>query len=202
MSEFKYSTTVECIPDKIQALDVRKNDGRTKAMSVKGLVLVAFVCGMDCQASAKDPAFAYSYNDSECLVGINRQASETMSELFAARAEISSLLDRLDGFAALKEGWNGYDALPIEKESYENAKAAIRQMPVGQAGLWNVFPNTNGTILLTAKGRHLASISIGNTGFSYFAEGADGRVVEDECDFSTSAVAGAFQRINEVISCD
>lgn len=54
------------------------------------------------------------------------------------------LADDLNKLLSLKEGWDGFDALPITDRSYRNAITAIDLIPKESQKCFNVFPNTNG----------------------------------------------------------
>ena len=62
-----------------------------------------------------------------------------------------------------------------------------------------LFPNTNGTLLLTAPGKQLASINIGNENFSFFAMGKDKKVIKGMKEFSPENLTNAFDQIQAEI---
>lgn len=110
------------------------------------------------------------------------------------------LLNRLEKLHdTLHEVWDGYGALPVESASYENTKRVIKCMPCGCAEHWNLFPNTNGTIILSANDGKSASINIGNKDFSYFAIGDDGKYVKGKKEFSIDEIKNALKQIKDVL---
>ena len=81
------------------------------------------------------------------------------------------LLNRLDElYNSLNyNNWDGYGSYPIEKESYTNAYNIIQNSEDEVLEFWIIFPSPNGTILFEFKRDEIASVSVGNTGFSYAA---------------------------------
>ncbi len=113
------------------------------------------------------------------------------------KSEKSSLLERLDYLkSTLKQNWNGEDDLPIEEYSYLNCKAAIACMPECALSQWDLFPDPNGTLLLSAKNGIIAAISIGNFDFSFAALDANGKELLGKETFSTDAFQRAAQQIH------
>lgn len=62
-----------------------------------------------------------------------------------------------------------------------------------------MFPNTNGTIILSANDGKSASINIGNKDFSYFAIGDDGKYVKGKKEFSIDEIKNALKQIKDVL---
>ena len=97
----------------------------------------------------------------------------------------SKLLRRLEALkSSLHEGWDGESGLPIEEQSYLNTKLAIERTPVRLLRRWRLFPDTNGTLTLQAKGVDVAGISIGNREFSYMAYVSPGQQFSGKEPFS------------------
>ena len=115
-----------------------------------------------------------------------------------SKAMMSTRLDDIKDNAS-SENWDGYGALPVESASYENTKRVIKCMPCGCAEHWNLFPNTNGTIILSANDGKSASINIGNKDFSYFAIGDDGKYVKGKKEFSIDEIKNALKQIKDVL---
>lgn len=76
-----------------------------------------------------------------------------------AKAESQRIYDlrrKLEHFAFLDDGWNGYDAKPISKKTITMAWNVLHSMEMsGTSGGWEVFPVATGSILFeyTTKDR-------------------------------------------------
>ena len=105
----------------------------------------------------------------------------------------------LSQMLSLPENWDENGALSIERRAYENTKCALEIIGEKASEAWNLFPNTNGTLLLTAPGKQLASINIGNENFSFFAMGKDKKVVKGMREFSPENLTNAFDQIQAEI---
>lgn len=115
------------------------------------------------------------------------------------RERIKRTLNRLEELMQLQDNWDGYGALKIEREAYENTKEALVVIAKKTSEPWNLFPNTNGTLLLTAPDRKKASINIGNNEFSFFAMGENKSSVQGMEKFSTENLSTVFGEILTVI---
>lgn len=112
------------------------------------------------------------------------------------------MLFRLEELKAQPENWDGYGAVPLEAASYQNMLSAINNTPQDALTHWNLFPDTNGTLLLTTDSEKLASISIGNEYFSYVAIVDENHKIQGQEPFSPAAFAIAISRINKLLSND
>lgn len=117
----------------------------------------------------------------------------------AVQKRIRQALNRLEELKSLPENWDENGALSIERRAYENTKCALEIIGEKASEAWNLFPNTNGTLLLTAPGKQLASINIGNENFSFFAMGKDKKVVKGMREFSPENLTNAFDQIQAEI---
>ena len=86
-------------------------------------------------------------------------------------------LARVNELAALQNDWDDNGALPIEKKVVKNVKQLLEQCEEADLREWVIFPDINGTILLENKSGD-ASISIGNTEFSYVSNNGNGANVK------------------------
>jgi hypothetical protein len=58
---------------------------------------------------------------------------------------MSELLDKLDSFADLPFGWDGYRGLSVKPRSIEKAKEFLSILP---AGNWQAVPGSDGSLQL------------------------------------------------------
>lgn len=112
----------------------------------------------------------------------------------------TSILKRLEHLkSTLKDNWNGEDDLPIEDASYLNAKAAISSIPGRILKHWNLFPDTNGTLLLSPKDDAVAGVSIGNNEFSYAVYVSEDKQLTGKEPFSVDAFKNAIKQIHRLL---
>lgn len=108
-------------------------------------------------------------------------------------------IDRLDYLKEnLKEGWNEPGDLPIEEKAYRNTKKALSVIPESMLKNWNLFPDTNGTLMLSPKGDRIGGISIGNQDFSYAAYVSDDKQISGREPFSEEAFLSAIGQIHRL----
>lgn len=113
------------------------------------------------------------------------------SEIFTYKEQ---LLNKLCDFyeSLSREGWDGYNASPIEKASYFNARKVVMSTPEEILKFWNVFPSPNGTISFEFKEKRIAAMSVGNTDFSYVAIDDSGDSLSAEREFDEYEAANAL----------
>lgn len=112
----------------------------------------------------------------------------------------TSMLKRLDYLkSSLKPNWNGEDDLPIEEESYQNAKAALNSMTGRMLKHWNLFPDTNGTLLLSPNDDSVAGISIGNNEFSYAVFVSEDKQLSGKEPFSVDAFKAVIGQTHRLL---
>lgn len=115
----------------------------------------------------------------------------------------TKLLQKLEFLKiSLKENWNREGDFPIEEIAYNNAKAAIKSTPGILLKHWRLFPNPNGTLLLSLKGKPIAGISIGNEEFSYAAFVSDDKQISGKEPFNEQAFKCALMQIHRILGYD
>ena len=135
------------------------------------------------------------------VVGDRNWLSECLAaDLGNEFATKNGLIKRLDYLkSTLKENWNGEEDLPIEDASYLNAKSAISSLPGRMLKHWNLFPDTNGTLLLSPKDEAVAGISIGNNEFSYAVYVSDDKQITGKEPFSVDAFKNVIRQIHRLL---
>lgn len=161
--------------------------GQTISMcTVNPLSLENYVC-------EESPVFPHLSEEIETLTSAFENDFQTKSKL----------LRRLEALkSSLHEGWDGESGLPIEEQSYLNTKLAIERTPVRLLRRWRLFPDTNGTLTLQAKGVDVAGISIGNREFSYMAYVSPGQQFSGKEPFSEESFLSALSQINRILGYD
>lgn len=106
------------------------------------------------------------------------------------------LWNRTEELKSLPNAWDGADGIPMEKKAVKNMQDLLKKGMSVDFKDWVLFPDEAGTLLLQSRdGR--ASISIGNSSYSYVYE-KDGRIEKgDRVRFSPSSVLGVIRRISE-----
>jgi len=81
------------------------------------------------------------------------------------------VIEKINGFANLKENWDGYGAITIKKKTIQNAIQFIKRIELPNR-LPDIYPETNGTITFDwENANQLFSIELGKTRYSYFFRG-------------------------------
>jgi len=115
----------------------------------------------------------------------------------------TGLLQKLEFLKnTLKDNWNREGDSPIEECAYNNTRAAIKYTPSIMLKHWRLFPNPNGTLLLSPKGTSIAGISIGNEEFSYAAFVSDDKQISGKEPFNEQAFKYALMQIHRILGYD
>ena len=130
------------------------------------------------------------------LYGISHSEEHPPLALSLVKME---MLGRLEEFNNLEENWDGYGSPAIETASYRNAKAMIEHASSTLLSKWNLFPATNGTLIMNTKDDTIGSFSIGNSSFSYVAVGHDGTRVKGKKPYDIVSVISALEEINSIL---
>lgn len=88
----------------------------------------------------------------------------------------SRYVARLNDLAALPDNWDGNGAHRIIPSVVEVIREVIEKTPASLLSFWRIFPDLNGTLLLTAKGKHITTLSIGVDEFSFIARCQNGNM--------------------------
>ena len=123
----------------------------------------------------------------------------TKTQANALEGEALRMWNRTKEFEDLTTGWDGEGALPVEKRVIGNVRKMLKSCDDSVLAHWLLFPDTNGTVLLQYDGTDKdASISIGNTAFSYFVDKNNQPVDSAEkVTFSPSRLIQTIKHINQ-----
>lgn len=109
---------------------------------------------------------------------------------------VDRLYQRLLQVSKLQQGWDGYNALPVNSQVIDNMHVVLDNCDSTQLQGWQIFPEINGTILLQNSVRR-AGINLGDNTFSYFiikgnnVDGDDGKA------FSVSMFLNVLNKLND-----
>ena len=95
-----------------------------------------------------------------------RSLSRRKDVAFVLTGDALRLWNRTLELAELTVGWDGAQALPMEKKALQNMQRLIKAGESTDFRQWVLFPDDNGTILMQSKDGK-ASISIGNNSYSF-----------------------------------
>jgi hypothetical protein len=104
------------------------------------------------------------------------------------------MLERLSDFQEYERGWDGDDALPLNRDVVKNFKSLLQKSKDIDLQGWTIFPAANGTLLLQNKERK-SGINIGVNGFSYYMIQNGEAKGENNLKFSPKAVLDTMKRI-------
>ena len=76
------------------------------------------------------------------------------------------LWKRTEELATLPAGWDGAEAMPMQKKAVQNVQRLIKAGLSSDFRDWVLFPDDNGTLLMQSKDG-TARISIGNNSYSF-----------------------------------
>lgn len=108
-----------------------------------------------------------------------------------------TMKERLQQISALKQGWDGYEGMPIKEKTIQNFALLLNLCDFADVADWSLYPNTNGTLLLEQKN---ASISISSTDFSYYAELSDKYMEAERQPYSLRTFLDTLRTINSFLN--
>lgn len=128
------------------------------------------------------------------VINYVRGVTKKENAVQALSGDALRLWNRTDELSVLQQGWDGADAMPMEKKTLQNIQRLIKAGISSDFKGWMLFPDDNGTLLLqSADGT--ASISIGSSSYSYVYI-KDGKVNTGESvRFTPSAVLKTLRMI-------
>ena len=109
--------------------------------------------------------------------------------------EAQVLYRKLRDISLLQQGWDGFNAVPVNKQVIDNMLVVLNHCDGGQLKGWCIFPEVNGTILLQNYPRR-AGINIGDNSFSYFCMNGNQVSGDDNKPFSASVFINILNKIN------
>ncbi len=77
------------------------------------------------------------------------------------------LLNKLSDLQEYEQGWDGENAVPLEKKTVKNFKSVLRSASDNLLNGWTIEPKINGTLLMVSDDRN-AVINIANDTISYY----------------------------------
>lgn len=197
MNGFAFSTQTRpavCIKE-----DITQHSHSQRILIKKGIVLWVGLLMTSCPTEATNYKLSYSMPSQ---IPAYPLSALNLCKEFTVRKNTEHTLSRLEELMQLPDNWDGNGALPIEQAAYRNTRCAILLIGEKTSDTWKLFPNTNGTLLLTAPGNKSASISIGNEQFSYFAMKKGTPTLKGTETFSAEKLSRVFDQIQAVINRD
>ncbi len=109
---------------------------------------------------------------------------------------VDRLYQRLLQVSKLQQGWDGYNALPVNSQVIDNMHVVLDNCDSTQLQGWQIFPEINGTILLQNSVRR-AGINLGDNTFSYFIINGNNVDGDDSKAFSVSLFLNVLNELND-----
>ena len=109
---------------------------------------------------------------------------------------VDRLYQRLLQVSKLQQGWDGYNALPVNSQVIDNMHVVLDNCDSTQLQGWQIFPEINGTILLQNSVRR-AGINLGDKTFSYFIINGNNVDGDDSKSFSVSLFLNVLNKLND-----
>lgn len=109
---------------------------------------------------------------------------------------VDRLYQRLLQVSKLQQGWDGYNALPVNSQVIDNMHVVLDNCDSTQLQGWQIFPEINGTILLQNSVRR-AGINLGDKTFSYFIINGNNVDGDDSKAFSVSMFLNVLNKLND-----
>ena len=109
---------------------------------------------------------------------------------------VDRLYQRLLQVSKLQQGWDGYNALPVNSQVIDNMHVVLDNCDSTQLQGWQIFPEINGTILLQNSVRR-AGINLGDNTFSYFIIKGNNVDGDDSKAFSVSMFLNVLNKLND-----
>ena len=128
----------------------------------------------------------------ELLWGLTRIKSTAQ----ARGREYTELLESLSDFQDYEQGWDGEDALPLDKVVIKNFKEVLQNSEDRYLKGWIIFPERNGTILMQNE-RYNAGINIGSKDYSYYINKNGKTVGENAKRFTLASVMETIKKIHD-----
>lgn len=126
----------------------------------------------------------------EMLRGLTRIKSTAQ----ARGREYTELLESLSDFQDYEQGWDGEDALPLDKNVIRNFKKVLQSSEDKFLKGWVISPEKNGTILMQNE-QHDAGINIGSKDYSYYIN-KNGQVIgENAKKFTPASIMKTIKKI-------
>lgn len=107
-----------------------------------------------------------------------------------------TLRKRLAALAGLRDDWDYYGAVAIESASVRNMRELLDIASAESLEKWSLFASTNGTLMLTARGNAVGSISIGNDAYSYALIVGEEVLSHDPQPFNAKEAAGLLKELS------
>ena len=109
---------------------------------------------------------------------------------------VGRLYDSLQALSELKQGWDGYNALPVNQQVINNMYVVLNNCDNSLLQDWSVYPEINGTILLQNHNRR-AGINLGDKTFSYFIVNGNSVDGDDDKLFTVPLFLNVLNKLND-----
>ncbi len=108
---------------------------------------------------------------------------------------LSEAFERVDHLSQLRDGWDGNDALRISYKVLQNIRAVLLLSDDADWQHWMISPDVNGTLMLQSD-RHIASLSLGDTEYSYLSRKDGSREGRSHISFDAESFLNIMRKIS------
>lgn len=126
----------------------------------------------------------------ELLQGLTRIKSVAK----ARSRKYTELLESLSDFQSYEQGWDGENALPLDKNVVINFKSILQECDDSYLKGWVISPEKNGTLFM-CNDQCNAGINIGIRDYSYYMNKGGKVVGENSKEFTPASVIDTMKQI-------
>lgn len=130
----------------------------------------------------------------EKIMVIEFLAHSLATEVLSDNKNKETLLSQLYALQDYQKGWDGAEALPLQPLSVNNLRGAMSLCEDSALSGWQLSPEKNGTLMLTAHDGN-AGINIGDATYSYFKIVDDTVSGESNIAFNPNSVATIIKEL-------
>ncbi|MCF0186283.1 MAG: hypothetical protein HUJ98_07340 [Bacteroidaceae bacterium] len=178
---------------------VRPCNGKFKSYVVAGVGEILFLVVVDVGSTGNNYLVSEASVRTEQIPTVVNRCPEALSKQLSADSHKKiSFQNRIEELSHLGDNWDCRGAVPMEETTLNNVKSVAEMLTGGMLDYWDLFPDVNGTVLLTTKDGQIASISIGNEEFSYAAVINNQRMIGQE-KFDSHRVVSTIKHMHQFL---
>lgn len=123
------------------------------------------------------------------------QAANLLTKQEAEKEHIE-ILNEIEAFTKLNANWDGYGAIPMCEEVFENTKPILKVLEIEPN---EFYPNAHGTLSLEyTKRNNFLSLEIGIDRFSYYVNNNNNVIYKDLKEFTDDNLTEMKYLLNEI----
>ena len=130
-------------------------------------------------------------------IRISREDKQKVADRISVELKepaLSAAYDRLEHLGQLQNNWDGDGAKKVSYDALRNLRRVLLISDNDDWKFWMISPAPNGSLGLQSK-LHTASISVGDSEFSFYSENSEGEDWDDNIKFTPSGFLEIMRRI-------